>query len=42
VAEGQKPNLTGSLGLLGLGFVIGAGMVVFFRAGRQETTADSY
>ena len=42
LAEGQKPNLTGSLGLLGLGFVIGTGMVLFFRANRRVTTADSY
>lgn len=42
LAEGQRPNMSGSLGLLILGFVIGAGMVLFLRANRQETTADSY
>ena len=42
LAEGQKPNLSGSLGLLILGFVIGGGMVLFFRSRREETTADSY
>jgi hypothetical protein len=42
LSEGQKPNLGRSLGFLGLGLIIGTGMVLYFRANREETTADAY
>jgi hypothetical protein len=41
LAEGKKPSLTNSLGLMLLGFVISAGMVISARSNSEPTTDET-